>query len=57
MDRIPQLFGTRNELRLFRSLTELNDGLHVMANRYRDAEYTVWLLRGGRSMPPTLPIR
>jgi S1-C subfamily serine protease len=56
VDRVPERFRTSNILRTFVSIEELNDSLHVLASRYRDPEYTVWLLRDGEVLDGPLDV-
>jgi serine protease Do len=57
VDRVPEMFRTSKVLRTYSTLTELNDSLHVLAGRYRNAEYEIWLLREGELLDGPLDVR
>ncbi len=57
VDRVPEMFRTSKVLRTYSTLTELNDSFHVLAGRYRNAEYEIWLLREGEFLDGPLDVR
>ena len=56
VDRERNFFGSRNVLRHFSSVQELNDSLRSMSARRRNPEYPIWILRDGDVLDGPLEI-
>ncbi len=55
VDRVPEMFRTRNVINTFANVRTLNDTLHVLAGR-RQPEFSVWVLRDGEIMDGLMEI-
>ncbi|MCA8955303.1 MAG: trypsin-like peptidase domain-containing protein [Planctomycetes bacterium] len=56
VDQIPDFFGARQVVNTYSDIRELNDSLHVMAQRGVSREFTVWILRNGEVLDGALEV-